>query len=383
MKQIISFLFLISLITACNAPLDPPAAAPEETPSPYPENFAPAQIDAALVDAPQLTTISMLDESNGWGITETAVVRTNDGGVTWYDLTPTGLTDLGFAVSNFFLDPDHAWVLVAHQTDFQSGMLYRTEDGGLSWSSNPVPFGGGHLAFVDAFGGWMLADLGVGAGSQAVAVYQTYDGGRDWSGTFMNDPTIDGATDSLPLSGIKYGLIPRDMQTAWIGGVVYAPGTVYLFRTNDAGHTWSPVPLSLPEGVEETELGFEDLQFVSPDHAFLTMRMTGANYQLAVYATNDGGDTWTLTPTLISNGGSSDFVSAAQGFVWNGSQFYVTRDAAQTWTIVSPDIVFGDTLARMDFVNLQVGWVITYDTTGRYTLYKTTDGAATWTSLFP
>jgi len=131
------------------------------------------------------------------------------------------------------------------------------------------------------------------------------------------------------------------------------------------------------------EPAFEDLRFITASDAFLTMRITGDKYQLAVYVSNDGGDAWTLTPSLIPDSGSVDFVSAAEGVVWNGSQFYVTRDAARSWTIVPPDILFGDTFAQMDFVNPDLGWVITYDSTGRYQLYKTTNSGATWTSLYP
>ena len=52
------------------------------------------------------------------------------------------------------------------------------------------------------------------------------------------------------------------------------------------------------------------------------------------------------------NGGRIRFLSAQEAIIYNGEQFYVTRDAARTWSTVSPDIVFGDSFADMDFVNL-------------------------------
>jgi photosystem II stability/assembly factor-like uncharacterized protein len=287
-------------------------------------------------------------------------------------------------VTQFFLDSQHAWLLTADPGDFMhSGALQRTTDGGRTWTSGPVPFGGGDLTFLDPSNGWMLADLGGGAGSNAVAVYQTRDGGANWRRVYVNDPNVEGAADSLPLGGLKSGLIPLDMQTAWIGGVVYAPGTVYLFRSDDAGRSWAPVTLDLPAGAENAELAFEEMQIVGPNEMVLAVRQTGAAYQLAIYVSTDGGDSWTRTPTLIPGGGSVDFVSPAEGVVWNGSQFYITRDAARTWTIVPPDVVFGETFAQMDFVSPDAGWVSTYDSSGRYTLYRTTDGARTWDPLAP
>ena len=116
----------------------------------------------------------------------------------------------------------------------------------------------------------------------------------------------------------------------------------------------------------------------------MTVFMAAEDTRTAVYISNDSGDTWMLTPTLIPNGGSTDFLSATEAVIYNGEQFYVTRDAARTWSIIPPDIVFGDTFAMMDFVNTLTGWVITVDpTTNQRTLYRTNDGGATWSPVIP
>jgi photosystem II stability/assembly factor-like uncharacterized protein len=101
-----------------------------------------------------------------------------------------------------------------------------------------------------------------------------------------------------------------------------------------------------------------------------------------------GPETWlqvvVLTPTLISDGGAADFLSAEEAVVYNGSQFYVTRDAGRTWGIIPPDVKFGDTFAVMDFVSRSTGWVVTLDpTTNHRSLYKTGDGGATWFPVVP
>jgi photosystem II stability/assembly factor-like uncharacterized protein len=355
-------------------------------PTPFPDTPAPAAIDAPLLESPALTSVQFLNELDGWGVTETQVVRTNDGGITWYDVTPPDITETGFSVDIFVLDKDHVWMQIPDFENYPNGgFLYHTDDGGITWMIYTTPFSGGDINFLDANRGWMLADLGVGAGSNAVAVYQTTDGGETWDRTYTNDPNNSEASDSLPLGGIKSGLVPLNMQTAWVGGVVYAPGTAYLYRTDDGGQNWAQASLPLPQGAENFELSIDidHMQFVTANDGFLVLRMSGERTQTAFYVTRDGGDTWTLTPTLIPEAGSSDFLSTEEVIIYNGDQFYVTHDAGRTWSTVTPDIVFGDSFGAMDFVNVSSGWVITVDPANHRALYRTTDGGVTWLPVIP
>src|SRR5215213_455407 len=384
---------LALILNACNIsvtslPTSPgqPVEATEVPATPYPDTPAPAAIAAPQVEAPALLDIQFFNELDGWGLTETQIVRTNDGGITWYNVTPADLVEVGSTVATFILDQDHAWVQKPDFNNFpNNGLLYHTSDGGLTWIISSTPFSGGDLSFLDANNGWMLADLGVGAGSNAVAVFQTRDGGATWTQTYTNDPNLPDAGDSLPLSGLKSDLVPLDIQTAWVAGVIYSPGTIYLFRTDDRGRSWSPVNLELPAGAENFELGIDpdQIQFVSATRGFLIVRIAGDSTQTAVYVTDDAGETWTLTPTLIPNAGASDFLSAEEAIIYNGEQFYVTRDAARTWITVTPDIVFGDSFAALEFVNPNTGWIIILDPKNHRSLYRTNDGGVTWSPVIP
>jgi photosystem II stability/assembly factor-like uncharacterized protein len=362
-------------------------AADEPTLAPYPgDTPAPPEINAPIVDMPALFSIQFSNTLDGWGITATQIVRTNDGGVTWYNVTPAGVAETGYGVQLRSLDPMHAWMYLPDPAMYPyGGFLHRTNDGGLTWQMTSIPFSSGDIQMLNANEGWALADLGGGAGSNAVAVFQTTDGGASWVQTYINDPNNANAGDSLPLGGLKFGIAPRDRNTAWVYGVVYAPGTAYLYRTEDGGATWSEVKLPLPAGAENVELSIDagQMKFVSPTNGYVIVRLTGDLYQDAVYTSQDGGAAWVLTLTPIPDGGSADFLSPQEMLIYNGDQFYVTNDAARTWRIIPPDVIFGDTFAMMDFVDLNTGWVITLDSSDQRTLYRTSDGGTTWSPLVP
>ncbi len=396
-----SFLFLFFLlIAACAAPASPavdlpdapePAAAPAQKNTPSPpfvvvpqETPLPEPIDAPALESPSIVRIEMMDEVDGWAITETQIIRTNDGGVTWYDVTPPGLTQAGYSVFVDFLDMYHGWIQVADPQNYPfGGRLHRTSDGGTTWESFPTPFSAGDLEFLDANNGWMLADLGAGAGSMAVSVFQTRDGGANWKRVYTNDPNLENAGDSLPLGGIKILLAPLDMQTAWIGGVIYSPGSVYLFRTDDAGETWFNISLMLPDETSSGELAVEKVQFVSPTQGFLALRMTSAGAKTLLYATSDGGYSWKLLPAMLPGVGKLEIASAEEMVYYSDGQFYVTNDAGETFRVVAPDAAFGDSLAEMSFVNALTGWAVVIHPLNRRTLYKTTNGGEIWFPLIP
>jgi photosystem II stability/assembly factor-like uncharacterized protein len=321
----------------------------------------------------------MLNELDGWAITDSAILRTTDGGTTWYNVSPQGVTAFGFGTAHTFLNASQAWVMVAEASDpAGSGLLYRTADGGLTWTVYPVPFGGGDMTFIDESHGWMMAALGVAAGSMAVAIYTTDDGGESWTQAYTNDPNLANAGDSLPLGGIKNNLTPLDMDTAWVGGVIYAPETFYLYKTSDGGQTWTPQTIPTAPGMQNTEVAVDiGPIFPKTSDGILPIRFTGETLRTGFYTSHDGGVSWEFV-TFMPGAGAVDFVSPSDGFFWTGDQFFVTADGAQTWTSINPNVLFGDTFAGMDFVNMRTGWVWTYDQTGQSGLYKTTDGGATW-----
>lgn len=110
MKFKISVLLTVILLVAsgCSSPATQTTTQPAEIPpTPYPDTPAPAVIDAPIIEAPALVTFQFLSELDGWGVTETQIVRTNDGAITWYNVTPPTVTETGYSVETFVLDAAH------------------------------------------------------------------------------------------------------------------------------------------------------------------------------------------------------------------------------------------------------------------------------------
>lgn len=367
---------ILILLTACSgSPTLPDAVLLPPT--------QPAVIDLPVSVSPQLTRFHFIDENAGWGVTESQVVRTADGGLTWMDVSPLVPASFGYAPGHFF-DARTAWMLLAAD-DYTTGTLYRTQDGGSNWNSSAVPFAYASFQFLDPNNGFALASLGAGAGSQAVALYRTSDAGQNWMRLFTDDPTDSASSASLPLGGQKYGFAFLDDSHGWVGGSMPVDGYIFLYETRDGGVTWRETDLSLPAGYELAQTGNSGPQFFSATEGILIVNLvlpSAPGLATLAYRTSDGGETWT-SGQVIPSGRPADFHTFSNGVAWGGGQFYVTRDAGQTWGAVVPNQDFSASLGSLQFASPLTGWVLTINEASDPSLYRTTDGGATWALIIP
>jgi photosystem II stability/assembly factor-like uncharacterized protein len=363
-----------------------PIPAGTDTPNPTAAK-APAAPALPVLASPALARIDFLDAYNGWGIAVNAngsVLRTVDGGSTWWNATPPGIGPIGLSTVLTVLDTEHVWVLVPG-ADFFSGTLYRTSDGGINWNSNRVPFGGAFIQFQNGENGRALADRGAGAGSEAVELFQTSDGGATWTSVFHDDPGQPGASDSLPLAGIKNGMTFTGTQTGWVTGSLPADGEIYFYTTHDGGKSWSQQNLPLLAGYEKYQYMLQAPVFFGKDGFLpLTIYRSGTT-ELAFYTSQDGGQTWRRNPAnpeRVIEPCQPAIAEAQQIWCWDGgNNLYSSRDAAQTWAVTHPGLDLSGILSRLEFVPGFTGWALTrLDEAGHSQLYRTTDGT-NWTPL--
>jgi photosystem II stability/assembly factor-like uncharacterized protein len=379
-KLIVTTLILASLACTANVSvLNTPAPPSETTPTESTPLVSVPPLEGLPIVVPSdISSIQMIDTQNGWMITNTFVLRSMDGGATWHDVTPQGASTLGYGTGASFLDSNVGWILIGDpQNPLNTGRLYHTHDGGIHWDEYVTPFGSGELHFLDPRNGWVMIVAGADAGNMPVLFYQTNDGGVNWTQVYNNLPGDPGEQNSLPASGVKSGFTPINMQEAWVSGRSSATNSVYLYHTTDSGHTWSAVNPNLPFGGEAIYLTQPPVFFGSQIGLLPTMAGSEGS-GMFFFVTQDGGSTWTPGAGLPGSGPIS-VISPNDVFVLVSGVIFVSRDASQTWSSVTPNMdLNASMISGFQFVDTQTGWVVLNSAGGRTSLYKTTDGGQTW-----
>ncbi len=238
--------------------------------------------------------------------------------------------------------------------------LYKTTNGGTSWITCVIPggYGGqiGDLIMVDSLHGW-VAMTAYGGGSKAL--WRTSDAGLTWTETQLGGS----------------GTCVRITPSAMVVTDIFSPGHI----STDGGSTWTGSFLSSTNGVE----------FADPLHGVIS-DYRGQNW----LHTSDGGLTWSNAAMTVeswsvySDSGTPNYWAAPEGPT-NGQPahaiIYHSTDYGVTWgQLANFPFIFTGHLAgiggqylfcQVQDVNNVVGGV-TY-----LGFYYSTDQGVTWTSI--
>jgi photosystem II stability/assembly factor-like uncharacterized protein len=149
-------------------------------------------------------SLSFADKYTGYACSQIQIIRTSDGGLTWmpYNLPFTG--QISFVS---FVTPETGVTAV-------NGILYITQDGGVSWRNiNPVSSGTGYTGIKFMNNNMIIVSTNEGY------VMKSSDWGYNWSSEYLGVPVLELAADG------RQNLMVR------------VPGNVYVNRFD------APVPV--------------------------------------------------------------------------------------------------------------------------------------------
>lgn len=326
---------------------------------------------------PSLRTVDMINNTTGWGTDGTSIWYTTDSAVHWANITPSGMNStVHWPVQLFARDSGHAWLAVPQNTK-NSIMIYRTSNGGKSWSATKIGDMGNITSFdfSDQSHGWLLVQKGGSMGKDKAVIYQTSDGGMTWKKLSVTNDVHGG---TLPYLGTKTGATFINEKDGWLTGYTAAHGSIYLYRTTDGGQSWAQQQISLPSKLKQDRFASQPPIFFNKKDGILPVEIFGG--PMVIYRTGNGGATWTPTRPVSSKvvgapgqEGVFDFPSMNFGISTDGNKVFTTTDGGQTWSSFTPNIPLKQ-VSKLKFTSSKDGWALIQ----LGTLYRTTDGGHTW-----
>jgi photosystem II stability/assembly factor-like uncharacterized protein len=316
----------------------------------------------------QVAAVDFVDPSTGWvvGLLDSGdftILQTSDGGGHWTRQLshPTG----GHETYLRFFDQEHGMVALVGSRP----LIYRTADGGRTWQQQ-ISFNASafvqSISFVNPDDGWML--IRQSTENQPLSrLFRTRDGGSTWSD--LGEPTA--APD------LAYGVQFADRATGWLDS---QSGGAYVYRSVDGGTSWQQVALPAPRAGWPATGQF----FVSARPTRGTgVVATVVNFPPAVGRSGQGATiTWfpPLTVRAYDGGAAVSYTYAtlssrlsigpsAQSEAPNAVEMG-SLDAGASWSALAPPAAAG----AIAYTNERNLWWI-----GLGEWSKSSDGGATWT----
>lgn len=350
--------------------------------------------------------IHMVDDKNGWALSNEYVWHTTDGGKTWSNVTPKGYAFQRLSLTTGttgesgvdFLDGSHAWLVETSGSGDGAPtghtVVCYTNDGGSTWhqSSIQTPPMGDYVDFINENDGWLMANLGAAMGSEGVAVWHTTNGGQNWSLVAEGDTNHT----AIPFGGDKTGISFANAKTGWITATE-PTSKPCLYGTTDGGQTWKPQSIAFPSSLNSTQSILQPPMMFSDGQGILVDCISGGSSKnhLVLYTKSAISSSWHLSSNSALGTGSISsvqFINMSTGWAlvhnmsanynYAGYSLYKTTDGGQHWTNVG-NVNDAQQLSNLNFANSSIGWIIRAGQGGTSTLMMTRDGGKNWGVVSP
>lgn len=342
-------------------------------------------ISSSTASAQHIQSMKLLTPQVGWATSGNHLYWTTDGGAHWRDIAPP-MSSKESLSGVFFLGTASGWVVLSYP-DNKAEQRFRvasTSDAGATWLSSPINipgkrfaedlFGGGGIFFLDQLHGW--ASLGIYSSSafKRDLLLASEDGGKTWTAPPSHSV----------IGGVLCFLNEKD------GVLAGGEDDTELWVTHDASKSWQKVVLKAPPEAAPANLptyGEPICEDAKRGFLPVTFSRDGSPSALVLFATEDGGRTWSaertqsgiegLGPTVAATVTGSDLIVAPSTMVGKALEL-TTIPAKGRGTSVATHVTGSASVSLLSFVNNSTGWASTDDA-----LLSTTDGGVTWTNITP
>lgn len=339
------------------------------------------------------------------GSTTVQVMKSTDGGATWFNLTG-GLPTAGVYRTAIGVSPANAnyvYAFMSNNNDYGFYGLYRSTDAGVNWSlmSSSPNILGWNTNGSDAGGqGWydLCIDVSQTNANEiycgGVNLWKSTNGGANWTNLSYWVSTVH-----------------ADQHDIWItpgANRIYVGNDGGVYRSTNSGTSWSWISSGLAitqfyrignsttnanlviggtqdngtkmisSGTWSDEIGGDGMECMI-DHSNANI-MYGELYYGAIRKSNDGGASWNPLSLPSSGGWVTPYIMDAtnSSLLFVGyANVYKSTNGGTNWTQIS-NFSYGN-LSVLHSASSNANYI--YASTGGNPLLRTTDGGTSWTSL--
>jgi photosystem II stability/assembly factor-like uncharacterized protein len=324
-------------------------------------------------------SLSFINQDTGWVSTHSGILFTQDGGITWLNLTYWVATDMKF---------------LTHEIGFAviSGKACRSIDGGITWTlldiNSPNTLSFKKFLFQDQYRGIALGKkIPLTAG---LKVFITSNGGLNWEEIFNTIYTdLDNYffEDSIIIvANNSSGKRSNDLGVTWSSFSIAEPHRNFLIRSVSffkdkyfAFGTGGTIRKSTDEGVSWSHIGSRHggrkIIFTDKENGFTA----------PWFVTTDGGKKWNLRDIVLPVPNINDyhFTNFSEGIIAYSNKIYKTTDSGISWELILE--LEMEAVRKFHFIDSLNGWSLGYKNHGAQYyeagIRYTSDGGSSWSEL--
>jgi hypothetical protein len=317
----------------------------------------------------------LVSDNVGWLTVDSNLYRTTDSGKTWTEIT---LPDNASTLRATVVDADTAFVAFFKDKNWK---IAATHDGGLTWTVVAVDALVSTADVTFAMHSPLVGEVAFSTGK----VFKTRDGGASWSGA--------GQTTQPDVGAFLFKSAVGDRGVIWYSNGKYdnLPFDDRWWLSVDAGQTWRVLRFPTDSVSTAGELkGMAATPWIDGDHMIIAVNVENKG-ATALYRSSDAGRSWRFVHEIPSWQGPLTFLTASRWVgcsTGSGASCWATEDAGATWRQTNGDV---GRLDQITWASIDHAWAVinclslskssrpsVCDGTVNALLLETTDGGATW-----